>query len=615
MQVRHTLQLSAAATALFLIFIIIAIVVTTKQVEEAIRKGRSAETIVKAVFDLNSFTDEYLAQPGERIAAQWHVTHDHINQILADQAADTEESRTLLNSLRGSSESIDVAFANSTARNNAGRLTGLSAREAAQLKINAQSMVADATRLAELSFAAQERVRILADRILIGLTILFSLAAMGTIALLYRRIIGPLTMLQKGTERIAGGELSHQLDIKTHDEFGAVARSFNEMTRRLEELYRSLDKRVWAAEEVVKAQKEFIAVLSHELRNPLAALMSTVEVLQLENEDASMRSSLSVMHRQISMMRSLIDDLLEVSRVIRDKITLRGEIMDLRTLVGESAAAVRAASEHKKIQLDVSVPWSPLTAYADPVRITQVFGNILDNAIKFTPSGGRIEVRAKQLGSFASISIRDTGAGIRPEDAAVIFEAFVQAEHTADRRGLGLGLKVAKTLTELHGGTISVSSAGEGKGSEFVILLPLLPNSKHIPDATFSESASQGMRKVSCLIVDDDKDVANSFAKLLRHMGQDIRIAYSGEEAIRLLETVEPDLMFIDIKMPGMDGYELVSRIRSDKRFQKTKIVAITGYGQADDKQRTYEAGFSIHMTKPVDVRKVTELFIQTAGP
>ncbi|HYF12788.1 MAG TPA: HAMP domain-containing sensor histidine kinase [Candidatus Paceibacterota bacterium] len=477
MNVRDTLHWSATFTILFSFFIIVSVVYTTVRVNTAIHAGRSADAIVKSAYDLNSLTDEYLARPSKRALDQWNAARVEIDQLLQEQHASSDEIKALLSTIRERSQSFGVIFS-ANSQGAAPALPALSERQAAQLKINSQAIVVDATRLSELNFAEQESSSRLAGIMLIFLTVVFTAGIVIMMVLLYRRITEPLSMLRGGADRIAGGDLAFRLGSVARDEFGQVARSFDEMADHLQELYRNLNKKAWAAEEVVSAQKEFIAVLSHELRNPLATLLSNVEIMQYEQENKdNTRKTLSVMQRNITAMRQLIDDLLEVSRITRDKISLKKEKIDLRDIVKDVVGATRSDGAKKQQTIKLTVSSDPCFVSADPVRMTQVLTNIVDNSIKFTPPKGFIEVNISREGADVVISVKDNGIGIRKEDMERIFEAFVQAvrdKSQKEGRGLGLGLKIVKNLVELHGGSIDVSSEGEGQGSEFIVRVPLL---------------------------------------------------------------------------------------------------------------------------------------------
>jgi signal transduction histidine kinase len=472
MSVKATLHTSIVLLIMFSILIGVATFVGASRIRVSVERGRSADEIVKNVFYLNSLTDEYLARPSERILVQWHVTHAQIGQLLEKQVADKGEERKLLDSLKSKSKVIGLTFGSDTSG-----LPRLTARAAAQLEVNSKAMVVDANRLAALNFEEQEESRKMVVLSLIILALTSSISIVSIMVVLYRRVTTPLLALREGADKIARGDFDHRIHLALRDEFGELAHSYNEMAGRLSQLYRNLERKARSSEEVVEAQKEFIAVLSHELRNPLASLFSTLELMQMEREgDERLSETLAVMRRNIEAMRQLIDDLLEVSRVMREKITLKKELIDLRDVLREVAVGARRDAARKDQNIDLLLGNDPLTVDADPIRMTQVMTNLIDNAIKFTPEKGSIEIRARRDASKVVILVKDSGIGIRKEDMANIFEAFVQTiegKREQEGRGLGLGLKVVKTLVELHDGSVFVESEGEGKGSEFTIELPL----------------------------------------------------------------------------------------------------------------------------------------------
>ncbi|HEX2227025.1 MAG TPA: ATP-binding protein, partial [Candidatus Binatia bacterium] len=368
--------------------------------------------------------------------------------------------------------------------------------------------------------------------------------------------------------------------------------------------------------EADRRKNEFLATLAHELRNPLAPIRNGLDILRiLGASNPDMEQTYEVMERQVNHLVRLVDDLLEISRITRGQIELRKEQVDL-------AAVVRSAVEISKPliadfdhHLTISLPSEPLTLDADPVRLEQIISNLLNNAAKYTDPGGQISLTAQRENDHVTVSVRDSGIGISPEMMSRIFEMFAQVEQSGHRTqgGLGLGLTLVRTLVELHGGTVEVQSEGPGRGSEFIVRLPLQVSSHQ---ETFAEnvwhSGQVDQRRV--LVVDDNRDAADSLSRLLNKLGSEARAVYSGIEALELLEPYRPAMLLVDIGMPGMDGYELARRIREIPRYHDLTLVALTGWGQEEDRRRSQAAGFDFHLTKPVDFKTLQSLLDSRAG-
>jgi PAS domain S-box-containing protein len=361
-----------------------------------------------------------------------------------------------------------------------------------------------------------------------------------------------------------------------------------------------------------RRKDEFLATLAHELRNPLAPMRSAAQLLRMPGiGEAKARSAREIIERQIQHMVRLIDDLMDVSRITLGQVNLRYERVNLGAVITDALDASRPLIEAGGHSLDVHLPPAPLYVEGDGTRLSQVFQNLLNNAAKYTPAGGRIALYAARRGNEAFISVRDTGVGIPKEVRERIFDLFTRIDPSESIKvsGLGIGLALAKQLVELHNGRIEVQSEGAGHGSEFTVVLPMLePNSHHLPAASHEapNSSSESGRRV--LVVDDNRDAAESLAMLLQASGCEVSVAFSGPEALRLLESRAPEIVLLDIGMPGMDGYEVARRIRSSVNYQGVFLVALTGWGQAEDKRRAAEAGFDEHVTKPVDPAQLGEL-------
>ncbi len=375
------------------------------------------------------------------------------------------------------------------------------------------------------------------------------------------------------------------------------------------------------AEEALKdadqRKDEFLAMLAHELRNPLAPIRNAVHVLKLRGRPSgnTVHWAADLIDRQISHLARLVDDLLDVARITMGKIQLHREPVDLNAVLRRAAEVMDSSVKAHHHELTVLLPETPTWMEGDPARLIQVVDNLLNNAVKYTEDGGRIQLALECAGGDeAVIRIRDSGVGIAPELLARIFEPFRQADHSLARAqgGLGLGLTLVHRLVEMHGGRVEAFSEGPGKGSEFRVYLPLADAGKQAAqDSTAAMHAT--MRAVSqrVLVVDDNQDVANSFAMLLNAMGHEVRVVYDGAAALEAVPDFQPDVILLDIGLPRMDGYEVARRLRAQYPTERLRLAAVTGYGQAADRERGREAGFDYHLVKPVTpeaLEKVLEL-------
>lgn len=358
---------------------------------------------------------------------------------------------------------------------------------------------------------------------------------------------------------------------------------------------------------------EFLAMLAHELRNPLAPVMTGIEILRrLRPDDVTARDrQLTVMSRQMQQLTHLVDDLLDVSRVSRGSIELRREVLCLQDVLAAAIDASRPVLFSRRHNL-VQPPPGPRTYInGDRVRLTQVFSNLLNNAAKYTPPGGRIEVNVRCEGGAAQVSIKDNGAGIPADMLNSIFDLFTQVPGSLDRApgGLGIGLTLVRAIAELHGGTVEARSEGPGHGSDFVVTLPSVAAPPEVSVVERPAISSQLTEHV--LIVDDNVDAAQSLAEVLRMLGAHVTIAHDGAQALQAGRSAEPpDLVLLDLGLPGMDGYETA---REWRRLygNAARLVALTGYGSADDRRRTARSGFDAHLVKPVSVEVIESLFRQ----
>jgi len=374
-----------------------------------------------------------------------------------------------------------------------------------------------------------------------------------------------------------------------------------------------------ALREASRRKDEFLAMLAHELRNPLAPIRNSLHLLREAGDDLLATATIRAqMERQVDIIVRLVDDLLEVHRITRGQIGLRLETVDLARVLDNAVETCRPAIELGGHELSLCLPSEPLLVEADPLRLAQVFSNLLNNAAKYTDRGGRIAVTAEREADGVRVSMRDTGIGIRPEMLTRVFEMFTQADGARDRApgGLGIGLSLVRHLVDMHGGRVEAQSDGPGRGSEFIVHLPLataaaaqaapaaLPGG---PAAVHPDPRDGGVPQ-SVLVVDDNRDAADSLAMLLRFHAASVHVAYSGADALELLARHRPTVALLDIGMPQMSGYELAARIRSRPELQSLVLIALTGWGQDDDRRRSREAGFDHHLVKPVDPRTLQTL-------
>jgi PAS domain S-box-containing protein len=388
--------------------------------------------------------------------------------------------------------------------------------------------------------------------------------------------------------------------------FATVSQDVTER-RRMEDTLRGMAADLSEAD---RRKNEFLAMLAHELRNPLAPISNAAQALRLGGRDGeTLRSASEMLERQVGQMARLVDDLLDMSRISRGKIELRKERVELTPIVEQAVEAVRAQYKSMNHELTVSVPPTPVHLNADPARLTQVVGNLLNNACKFTEKGGHVSLTVEHHREQVVIRVKDNGIGIAAENLPRLFEMFAQVDTSLERSrdGLGIGLTLVKTLVEMHGGTVEAHSDGLGEGSEFAIRLPvLLDVPKPLSPPAVSKPTPAGRLRI--LIVDDSPDGADSLAMLLEFGGHETHQAYDGLEAIEAAERLHPDVVLLDIGLPRMNGYEACRRIREQPWGRDLVLVALTGWGQEEDRNRSREAGFDAHLVKPVDHDVLLEL-------
>ncbi len=368
-----------------------------------------------------------------------------------------------------------------------------------------------------------------------------------------------------------------------------------------------------------RRKTEFLAMLAHELRNPLAPIRNVLQILRVKGEGQdAVRSASEIIERQVGQMVRLVDDLLDVSRVSRGKIELRKERVTLKSIIQQAEEAVNPMCEAMNHKLTVTMPLSPIEVNGDPVRLIQIFSNLLTNACKFTDPGGRIALTIARVSDQAVIRVRDNGIGISAHNLPHLFQIFMQADTSIDRRaaGLGIGLALVKDLVEMHDGSVEAHSDGIGKGSEFVVILPALPAEEQpplteLPQADVSAINAEEKTILRILVVDDNQDSADSLALLLKLDGHVTHTAYDGPQALEAVATFHPNAVLLDIGLPTLNGYETCRRIRDQFPRETIRLIALTGWGQEEDLKNTAEAGFDAHLVKPVDYKTLMSVLLR----
>jgi PAS domain S-box-containing protein len=361
-------------------------------------------------------------------------------------------------------------------------------------------------------------------------------------------------------------------------------------------------------QEEERRKDEFLAVLAHELRNPLAPLQNALHLLRSEPERAVAQQAREIMERQLENVVRLVDDLLDVSRLMSGKVELRKEQIELASVFTRAVDVIRGQVETEGQELVVALPEEPIRIEADPVRLAQAIGNILSNAVKYTDRGGRIVLSGERDQDQILIRVRDTGIGLTPDILPRVFELFMQAEGSITRSqgGLGIGLTLVKRLVEMHGGRVEAASDGLGRGCEFTITLPVASARGEAGESERSDmGGSTESRRV--LVVEDDHDSAQSLAMLLKLWGHHVEVALDGTRALDSARSFGPEIVLLDIGIPGMDGYEVAERLRSE-HGAGLRLVALTGYGREDDRKRAHDAGFDWHLTKPLEPPRLREM-------
>jgi signal transduction histidine kinase/ActR/RegA family two-component response regulator len=394
-----------------------------------------------------------------------------------------------------------------------------------------------------------------------------------------------------------------------HDRAAAAAAEADEHRMQLEHEVQVRRRAEEALKDADRRKDEFLAMLAHELRNPLAPVRNAVHLLKAEPDPETEREARAIIERQVEHLVRLVDDLLDVSRILRGRIELRREPMDLAEAVQRAIEIARPTIDAGGHKLTLKFPAEAMILEGDLVRLTQVVANLLTNAAKYTLHGGEISITAERAERLVHIHVQDTGIGIAPDLLPRVFDLFVQGDRSAARTqgGLGIGLTLVRQLVEMHGGSVAVDSKGIGHGSQFTITLPLLTSLRiKTPFESNGKAAAVGGVQLQgpplrVLVVDDNSDAAESLASVLRLNGHVVRTAHNGPDALQTAPQFQPHAVVLDIGLPGMDGHEVAKSLRSQSDFARTVLVAVTGYGQDADKQRSAAAGFDRHFVKPVD--------------
>lgn len=470
----------------------------------------------------------------------------------------------------------------------------------------------------------QSRVR---QQLLLQAGLLGSLVV--TVLLLFvfgRSVSGRLAVLTENVHRLTvGKELAPP--VRGSDEVAELDQAFRHMAQEIEQATQTLERRIAertaelaeandALREADRRKDDFVTMLAHELRNPLAPVRNAVQMLKtpgLSTDTA--RQACEMMERQVAHLVRLVDDLLDVSRITRGVIDLRREQVDLSSIFAGALEAAQPLFNARGHEAIVSVPSEPIVLDCDPVRLAQVVTNLLVNAAKYTPATGRIRLTGERDGSDAVIRVQDTGAGIDPEFLPRVFDLFSQADRSLSRSrgGLGIGLMLVRRLVELHGGTVTATSPGLGQGSEFVVRVPALPQSAMDEHRSKDAPAPAAGAARRVLVVDDNVDAAESSAFLLRFSGHEVEVAHDGEAALKAVRDFRPEVVLLDIGLPGLSGYEVARELRSRPENEGLILAAVTGYGHDDDRRRSREAGFDYHLTKPLDPDTLTA-FVDSPG-
>jgi PAS domain S-box-containing protein len=394
-----------------------------------------------------------------------------------------------------------------------------------------------------------------------------------------------------------------------HDEEGHL-RGFAKVTQDM-----TTQRHIQDMEKSARNVNEFIATLAHELRNPLAPIRNAVQIMAgLPANDPVQVSMREMIDRQSAQLTRIVDDMVDISRITRGALTMEFHALDLRDVVRRAVETATPAIQNAHHSLDVDLPAERLTVRGDVYRLTQLLANVVNNSARYTPEGGWIGVRARRENGHGVVRVRDSGRGIAPDMLERIFGMFVQGRSPLERvgAGLGIGLALARRIAELHGGTLEAASEGEGKGAELTLRLPLAARET----AEAAPQAPEAQRQLVArrvLVVDDNADAARALELVLKSLGHETRVEHDGERALKVAAEFRPEIVLLDLGMPGMDGYELARRLRR-AQGPGLHVIAVTGWGQEDDRQRTREAGFDLHLVKPVDPHDLARILASRNG-
>lgn len=438
---------------------------------------------------------------------------------------------------------------------------------------------------------------------------------------LQRRISAPLEKMAEVAQQVTS---SHNWALRAPDtdyrDLALLVTAFNsllsECQTRTTEIEQEVESRRRVEQELRKAdhlKDVFLATLAHELRNPLAPMTSAVALLQMEKTPAETRAkAVVILDRQLKHMVRLINDLLDASRVATGKLSLDRKLVDMNDLVATAVEGMQSLAEKQGVRMHLHLPDETLYVNGDGVRLTQVFSNLLNNACRYTPPGGQVDVSVRSDSTSVLVTVQDTGIGVAPEMQTRIFDLFEQADKSLERGnvGLGVGLTLSRQIVELHEGLVTMTSDGPGKGSSFMVRLPLFQR-LDTEDSRCEPGDERTIRQLSILIADDNVDLAEGFAEILRTRGHMVHVVHDGEAAIRCAFDTLPDIALLDIGMPKCDGYEVARRLRRSRTTRHIHLVAISGWGQASDKEAASLAGFDHHLVKPVQPRELERNLVE----
>jgi signal transduction histidine kinase len=460
--------------------------------------------------------------------------------------------------------------------------------------------------------------------LILGAVMLGSLIVAVSLATrLKKTVTSPILELTRATQKVIDDrDFSARVAKTTDDEVGVLVDAFNAMlvevgerSAAVEASNRSLQAETEerrAAEAALRdadrRKDEFLATLAHELRNPLAPMVNAVAILRRAGKDQQVAERAhAMMERQLAQMVRLVDDLLDVARITTGKLTVRRESIELAPIVRSAVETVRPLMDARKHQLTVSLPAEPIHLNADATRLGQVFSNLLNNAAKYTEDGGHIAFSAERADGWLTVRVTDDGIGIAPETLPRIFEMFAQVDQSIERKqaGLGVGLTLARRLIELHEGTIEVRSPGLGKGSTFIVRLPIAARASDHRSAGNGAAQPEGLSPLRILLVDDNADFATSLSMLLQSLGHEVRVAHDARTGLAAAREFAPHFAFLDIGLPEVNGYQLAAQLRNSPATEHTTLVAVSGWGQVKDRVRSQEAGFAMHLVKPIELEQI----------